>query len=61
MHRLEPLADDLAPRFLAAPAGLAAEVLALVGPPAKERRRRAAERPPLRPESVAATMRRRSR
>jgi len=61
VHRLEPLADDLAPRFLAAPAGLAAEVLALVGPPAKERRRRAAERPPLRPESVAATMRRRSR
>ena len=59
-HRLEPLAEDLAPRFLAAPAGLAAEVLALVGPPAKERRR-SAQRPPLSPESVADAMRRRAR
>ena len=61
VHRLEPLADDLAPRYLAAPAGLAAEVLALIGPSAKERRRRATERAPLRPESVAAAMRRRAR
>ena len=41
VHRLDPLEDDLAPRYLAAPAGLAAEVLALVGPSAKQRRRRA--------------------
>ena len=61
VHRLQPLADDLAPRYLAAPAGLAAEVLALVGPSAEERRRHAAERPPLRAASVAATMRRRTR
>jgi myo-inositol-1(or 4)-monophosphatase len=60
VHRLAPLAPDLAPRYLAAPAGLAAEVLALVGPSAKERRRHAAEPPRLRPESVAATMRRRA-
>ena len=45
VHRLEPLEPELAPRFLAAPAGLAAEVLELVGPSAKERRRRAARAP----------------
>ena len=54
-------ADELAPRYLAAPAGLAAEVLELVGPSAKERRRRAAERPPLSAERVAEAMRRRER
>ena len=60
VHRLEPLEDGLAPRFLAAPAGLAAEVLALVGPSAKERRRNV-RRPPLSVESVADAMRRRGR
>jgi len=60
VHRLEPLDDELAPRFLAAPAGLAAEVLELVGPGPKERRR-AAERGPLNPERVADAMRRRGR
>jgi len=60
VHRLEPLAEELAPRYLAAPAGLAAEVLALVGPPAKERRR-SAQRPPLSTENVAEAMRRRGR
>ena len=59
VHRLEPLEPDLAPRFLAAPAGLAAEVLELVGPSAKERRRRATERSPLSAERVAEAMRRR--
>jgi myo-inositol-1(or 4)-monophosphatase len=58
VHRLGPLSDDLAPRYLAAPAGLAAEVLELVGPGPKERRR-AAERAPLSPERVADAMRRR--
>ena len=58
VHRLQPLAEGLAPRYLAAPAGLAAEVLALVGPSAKDRRR-SAQRPPLSTESVAETMRRR--
>jgi fructose-1,6-bisphosphatase/inositol monophosphatase family enzyme len=58
VHRLAPLADGLAPRHLAAPAGLAATVLTLVGPPAKDRRR-AAQRPPLSPDSVAEAMRRR--
>jgi myo-inositol-1(or 4)-monophosphatase len=60
VHRLEPLEEGLAPRFLAAPPTLAAEVLTLVGPGAKERRR-AAQRPPLSSESVAAAMRRRGR
>ena len=60
VHRLAPLDDDLAPRYLAAPAGLAAEVLDLIGPGPKERRR-AAERGPLNPERVADAMRRRSR
>jgi len=60
VHRLEPLAPDLAPRYLAAPAGLAAEVLTLVGPPASERRG-SAQRLSLSPGSVAATMRRRAR
>ena len=39
VHRLEPLEPELAPRYLAAPPDLAAEVLELVGPSAKERRR----------------------
>jgi myo-inositol-1(or 4)-monophosphatase len=60
VHRLPPLSDQLPPRYLAAPAGLAAEVLTLVGPPAKERRR-SAQRPPLTPDRVAETMRRRGR
>ncbi len=59
VHRLEPLEAGLAPRYLAAPAGLAAEVLDLVGPPPEERRRRASERHGLRPERVAEAMRRR--
>ena len=59
VHRLEPLEPELAPRYLAAPPGLAAEVLELVGPSAKERRRRAAERPPLSAARVAEVMRRR--
>jgi myo-inositol-1(or 4)-monophosphatase len=58
VHRLDPLEDDLAPRFLAAPPALAAEVLTLVGPPPKERRK-AAQRSPLSADSVAAVMRRR--
>jgi myo-inositol-1(or 4)-monophosphatase len=57
--RLEPLDDGLAPRYLAAPAGLAAEVLELVGPSEKARRR-AAERGPLQPEKVAEALRRRA-
>ncbi len=60
VHRLEPLGDDLAPRYLAAPAGLAAEVLALVAPGPKERRRAAATGP-LSAERVADAMRRRTR
>ena len=59
VHRLEPLEDDLAPRFLAAPPALAAEVLALVGPGAKQRRK-VAQRAPLSADSVAAAMRRRA-
>jgi len=59
VHRLEALEPGLAPRYLAAPAGLAAEVLELVGPSAEERRRRASERHPLRPERVTEAMRRR--
>ena len=61
VHRLGPLEPGLAPRYLAAPPALAAEVLELVGPSAKERRRRAAERPPISAERVAEAMRRRSR
>jgi myo-inositol-1(or 4)-monophosphatase len=56
VHRLDPLEQDLAPRYLAAPPGLAAEVLALVGPSEKARRR-AAERGPLQPERVAEVLR----
>ena len=59
VHRLEPLEPELAPRYLAAPAAMAAEVLELVGPSAKERRRRASERSPLSAERVAEAMRRR--
>ena len=59
VHRLPPLEDGLAPRFLAAPAELASEVLELVGPGAKARRRAAAV-PPLSTESVAEAMRRRA-
>ena len=59
VHRLEPLDDGLAPRYLAAPPGLAAEVLALVGPSDKARRK-AAERGPLQPERVAEALRRRA-
>lgn len=60
VHRLAPLEEGLAPRFLTAREPLAAEVLALIGPGAKERRR-AAKRAPLNPASVAAAMRRRTR
>ena len=59
VHRLPPLEDGLAPRFLAAPECLAAEVLALIGPSAKQRRR-AAQRGPLSAASVAEAMRRRA-
>jgi myo-inositol-1(or 4)-monophosphatase len=59
VHRLDPLEDGLAPRYLAAPPELAAEVLALVGPSEKQRRR-AAERGPLQPERVAEALRRRA-
>ena len=59
VHRLAPLEPELAPRYLAAPPALAAEVLELVGPSAKERRRRAKERPPISAERVAEAMRRR--
>ena len=41
VHRLAPLTDELPPRYLVAPAALAAEVLTLIGPPAKDRRRSA--------------------
>jgi len=58
VHRLEPLEPELAPRYLAAPPDLAAEMLHLVGPSAKERRR-AAERTTLSAERVAEAMRRR--
>ena len=48
VHRLEPLDDDLAPRFLAAPAGLAAEVLELRRPGGRRSAaRRRASRAPL--------------
>jgi myo-inositol-1(or 4)-monophosphatase len=60
VHRLEPLESDLAPRYLAAPPDLAGDVLDLVGPTAKQRRR-AAERAPLNAQRVAETMRRRGR
>jgi myo-inositol-1(or 4)-monophosphatase len=60
VHRLPPLQDGLAPRFLAAREPLAADVLALIGPGPKERRR-AAQRPPLSAASVAEVMRRRRR
>ena len=60
VHRLPPLEDALAPRFLAAREPLAAELLELVGPGPKERRR-AAQRPPLSAGSVADAMRRRRR
>ena len=58
VHRLPPLEDGLAPRFLAAREPLAAELLELVGPGPKERRR-AAQRAPLSAGSVADAMRRR--
>lgn len=57
VHRLDPLEPELAPRFLAAPPDLAAEVLELVGPSAKQRRK-AAERAPLSAQRVAEAMRR---
>jgi myo-inositol-1(or 4)-monophosphatase len=60
VHRLSPLEPDLAPRFLAAPASVAGEVLSLIGPSAGARRR-AAQRSELEPESVADAMRRRDR
>ena len=60
VHRLAPLEEGLAPRFLAAREPLAAEALILIGPGRKERRR-AAKRAPLSTASVAAAMRRRTR
>jgi myo-inositol-1(or 4)-monophosphatase len=60
VHRLAPLEEGLAPRFLAAREPLAAEVLALVGPGTKQRRR-AARRSPLSAASAAATSRRPTR
>ena len=59
VHRLAPLEAMLAPRYLAAPELLAAEILLLIGPGTKERRR-TAQRPTLSTGSVAATMRRRA-
>jgi myo-inositol-1(or 4)-monophosphatase len=59
VHRLPPLEEQLAPRFLAAPPELASEVLELVGPGPKARRRAAAARPPLSTDSVTEAMRRR--
>jgi myo-inositol-1(or 4)-monophosphatase len=58
VHRLPPLELELAPRLLAVPDALAAEVLAAIGPGAGERRR-AAQRAPLHPQSVAEELRRR--
>ena len=60
VHRLPPLQDGVAPRLLAAREPLAAEVLVLVGPGSKERRR-TAQRPSLSTGSVADAMRRRRR
>jgi hypothetical protein len=60
VHRLPPLDAGLAPRFLAAREPLAAELLELIGPGPKERRR-AAQRAPLSAGSVADAMRRRRR
>ncbi|MEA2311694.1 MAG: monophosphatase [Solirubrobacteraceae bacterium] len=60
VHRLEPVADDLAPRYLAAPQALTAELLSLTGP-GHAGRGRNGSRAPLRTESVAAAMRRRER
>ena len=60
VHRLAPLEEGVAPRLLAAREPLAAEVLVLVGPGSKERRR-AAQRPSLSTGSVADAMRRRRR
>ena len=57
VHRLAPLEPELAPRYLAAPPDLAADVLELVGPSAKQRRK-AAERAPLSAERVAEALRR---
>jgi myo-inositol-1(or 4)-monophosphatase len=59
VHRLAPLEADLAPRFLAAPAGLAGELLSLIGPGSGARRRAVQERSELKPERVAEQMRRR--
>jgi myo-inositol-1(or 4)-monophosphatase len=59
-HVLPPLEDGLAPRFLAAREPLAADLLALIGPSAKERRR-AAQRPALDADAVVEAMRRRRR
>jgi myo-inositol-1(or 4)-monophosphatase len=58
VHRLPPLEEGLAPRFLAAPAGLAGEVLPLVGPSAKARRK--AARAELTAAGVREAMRRRT-
>jgi myo-inositol-1(or 4)-monophosphatase len=60
VHRLAPLEEGLAPRFLAAREPLAAEVLGLIGPGPKERRR-AATRAPLSAANIAAAMRRHTR
>jgi myo-inositol-1(or 4)-monophosphatase len=56
VHRLPPLEDGLAPRFLAAPEGIAAELLELVGPPAKERGQ-TGQRAPLGAGAVAEAIR----
>ena len=60
VHRLPPLQDGLAPRFLACPEELAAELLVLIGPP-RDERRRVAQRPRLAPAAVAEAMRRHGR
>jgi myo-inositol-1(or 4)-monophosphatase len=56
VHRLAPLRDGLAPRFVVAPPALAGEVLERVGPPANQRRE-AAQRPGPSPESVRRALR----
>jgi myo-inositol-1(or 4)-monophosphatase len=60
VHRLPPLEDGLPPRLLVAREPLAAEILELVGPDRKERRR-AAQRAPVGAAAVADAMRRRRR
>jgi myo-inositol-1(or 4)-monophosphatase len=56
VHRLAPLRDELAPRFVVAPAALAGDVLERVGPGPKQRREAAAQSGPS-SESVRRALR----